>query len=59
MAIPSRSSASRWCYVIARLPHERELIGLVQAVRHWRLYLWRRRFTVMTDHYSLKYLLDQ
>jgi hypothetical protein len=39
--------------------YERELIGLVQAVRHWRPYLWRRRFTVMMDHYSLKYLLDQ
>jgi len=39
--------------------YERELIGLVHAVRHWRPYLWGRRFTVRTDHYSLKFLLDQ
>ncbi|WVZ97288.1 hypothetical protein U9M48_042837 [Paspalum notatum var. saurae] len=31
--------------------YERELIGLP--------YLWGRRFVVKTDHYSLKYLLDQ
>jgi hypothetical protein len=39
--------------------YERELIGLVQAVRHWRPYLWGCCFAVKTDHYSLKYLLDQ
>lgn len=39
--------------------YERELIGLVQAVRHWRPYLRGRAFLVRTDHYSLKFLLDQ
>lgn len=39
--------------------YERELIALVQAVRHWRPYLWGRRFTVSTDHYALKFVLDQ
>jgi len=39
--------------------YERELIGLVQAVRHWRPYLWGRAFIVRTDHYALKFLLDQ
>jgi hypothetical protein len=39
--------------------YEQELIGLVHAVRHWRPYLWGRHFTVRTDHYSLKFLLDQ
>ena len=39
--------------------YDRELIGLVQAVRHWRPYLWGRPFLVRTDHYSLKFLLDQ
>ena len=43
-----------------KLPaHERELIGLVKAVRHWRPYIWGRQFVVRTDHYSLKFLLDQ
>jgi hypothetical protein len=39
--------------------YERELIGLLQAMRHWRPYLWGRHFRVRTDHYSLKFLLDQ
>jgi len=39
--------------------YERELIGLVQAIRHWRLYLWECRFLIHTNHYRLKFLLDQ
>jgi hypothetical protein len=39
--------------------YEQELIGLVQVVHHWRPYLWGRHFWVRTDHYSLKFLLDQ
>lgn len=39
--------------------YERELIRLVQAVRHWQPYLWGCRFTVRTDHRSLRFLLDQ
>jgi len=39
--------------------YERELIGLVQVVRHWRPYLWGRQFIMRTDHYALKYMLDQ
>jgi hypothetical protein len=38
---------------------ERELIGLVLAVHHWRLYLWGHCFLVSTDHFILKFLLDQ
>ena len=39
--------------------YERELIGIVLAIRHWRPYLWGRCFVVRTDHFSLKFLLDQ
>jgi hypothetical protein len=52
----SRAVASRHRALAA---YEREFIGLVQAVRHWRPYLWGHHFSIKTDHYSLKYLLDQ
>ena len=51
------SPTSAGCSLLAA--YERELIGLVQAVRHWWPYLWRRHFLVRLDHYSLKFLLDQ
>lgn len=35
------------------------MIGLVKAIRHWRSYLWGQHFIVRTDHYSLKFLLEQ
>jgi hypothetical protein len=44
----------------AKLPaYERELIGLVKAVRHWRPYLWGHSFLIRMDHFSLKFILDQ
>jgi hypothetical protein len=46
----SRPVAPRHHFLAA---YERELIGLVHTIRHWRPYLWGRRFTVRTDHYSL------
>jgi hypothetical protein len=39
--------------------YKRELIGLVQAVRHWRSYLWGCTFLIKSNNYSLKFLLDQ
>jgi hypothetical protein len=43
-----------------KLPaYERKLIGLIKAVQHWWPYIWGRTFTVRTDHYILKFLLDQ
>jgi len=56
LAFYSRPFAARHLKVAA---YERELIGLVHAVRHWRPYLWGRAFVVRTDHYALKYMLDQ
>jgi hypothetical protein len=56
VAFFSRPFAARHLKLAA---YERELIGLVQVVRHWRPYLWGRQFLVRTDHFSLKYLLDQ
>ena len=56
MAFFSRLVAPRHRSLAA---YERELIGLVLAICHWRLYLWGRHFVVKTDHYGLKFLLDQ
>jgi hypothetical protein len=39
--------------------YERELIGLIKVVCHWHPYLWARSFMVRTDHFTIKYLLDQ
>jgi hypothetical protein len=39
--------------------YERELISLVYAIRHWRPYLRGHPSVIRTDHYSLKFLLDQ
>jgi hypothetical protein len=45
VAFFSRSVAPRHRALAA---YERKLIGLVQAVRNWRPYLWGRRFLVKT-----------
>jgi hypothetical protein len=56
VAFFSRSMAPRHTGMAA---YECELIALAQAIKHWRPYLWGRHFMVKTDHYSLKFLLDQ
>jgi hypothetical protein len=56
MEFYSRQIAPRHSKLAA---YERELIRLLQAVRHWRSYLWGRLFMVKANHYNLKYLLDQ
>jgi hypothetical protein len=35
------------------------LIDLIHVVHHWRPYLWGRTFLNKTEHYNLKFLLDQ
>jgi hypothetical protein len=39
--------------------HDLELATIVHALKMWRHYLLGRRFILMTDHCSLKYLFDQ
>lgn len=56
IAFFSRQLAERHHKLVA---YERELIGLAKAVIHWRPYLWGRQFLIRTDHYSLKFLLEQ
>jgi len=43
----------------ALFTYEKELLAVVFAIQIWRHYLLPSQFMVMTDHYSLKYLLDQ
>jgi hypothetical protein len=43
-----------------KLPaYEHKLTGLIKAMHHWWSYIWGRALTICTDHYSLKFQLDQ
>jgi hypothetical protein len=56
LAFFSRPFAARHLKIAT---YERKLIGLVQAVCHWRPFLWGWHFVMRTDHYALKFMLDQ
>ena len=56
MAFKSRKMNS----VEANYPtHERELLAIIHVLETWRHYLEGRKFKVITDHYSLNYLMMQ
>ena len=47
-------------FIEANYPtHKRELLAVIRALRTWIHYLEGRKFKVITDHYSLKYLMMQ
>ena len=39
--------------------HERELLVVIHVLRTWRNYLLGKRFTIISDHHSLKFLQMQ
>ena len=39
--------------------YDLELAGVIHALKMWRHYLIGRRFLIMSDNISLKYLFDQ
>ena len=39
--------------------HKKELLAIVKAINHFRYYLFGNKFTIITDHNSLKYMLTQ
>ena len=39
--------------------YEKEMMAILAAVKKWNAYLMGRHFQIKTDHYSLKFLLDQ
>jgi hypothetical protein len=39
--------------------HEQELLAIIHALKEWRHYLHGRKFKIITDHQSLRYLSTQ
>lgn len=39
--------------------HEQEMLAIILALKHWRHFLYRRHFTIRTDHRSLEHFVQQ
>ena len=39
--------------------HDLDLAAIIHALKMWRHYLMVKKFELRTDHYGLKYLLEQ
>lgn len=39
--------------------YDKEMLGVVLAVQHWHPYLLGQRFTILTDHNTIKHFLEQ
>ena len=39
--------------------YDKEMLAILVAVKKWNAYLVGRHFKIKTDHYNLKFLLDQ
>ncbi|XP_026399137.1 uncharacterized protein LOC113294990 [Papaver somniferum] len=56
IAFFSKGMGSRF---LAMSTYEKEMMAIVLAVSRWRTYLLGNKFTIYTDHQSIKYFMEQ
>ena len=44
---------------LSKSTYEKEMLIIIHAIQHWRLYLNGHHFIIFTDHHSLKLIIDQ